>query len=264
MRYSVLLRGPELPEPAQLAPVLAKQRKLPLYEAAKLGRDAWGIIAEDLEEESAKALVAGLEAGGFPGVVLPGNLVEELPAPVPVAAMEFEADGLGLVDKAGGRTLVLWSRLAILAAACFKEVTAKRIKTSSGPSLIQKAATLGLMAAGIPFRVGGKKAETEKVVETSELVYHLDLYERKPCRRFRVDAQEFNYACLGVRMTYAATDNFRSLVEMIFSNAGRAALNRGSRVLLKNAPVSAMGYDSLANLDREGRWLLTLGALRDP
>ncbi|MBI5625415.1 MAG: hypothetical protein HY924_16680 [Elusimicrobia bacterium] len=243
--------------------MLAGHLKQPLYDAAKRSRDAWGIVAEDSDEAPAKALAKALEDGGFPCLVLPANLVEELPSPESAAAMEFDADGLALVNKAGERSLVLWSRVAMIAAAAFKEITAKKVKTG-GPSLIAKAASLGLMAAGIPIRIGGKKGETEKVVETSELVYYLDLFERKPVRRFRVDAQDFNYACLGGRMKYAATDNFRSLVEDIASRAGRASLNRGARVLVKGEPVSAMGYDSLANLERESRWLMTLASLSDP
>ena len=157
-------------------------------------------------------------------MVLPAGLVEELPAPSSVAAMEIEPGGLGLLNKAGERVTVLWSRLALLSAAGFKEVTAKRVKVSEGPSMAQKAASLGLLMTGIPLRLGPKKTETEKVVETSELVFYLDLFERKPVRRFRVDAQDFNYSCLGESMKYAATDNFRSLVEMIASRAGPVAL----------------------------------------
>lgn len=264
MKYCVLLRPCDLPEPAKLAPVLAAHLKTPFYEAARRVREAWGILGEDMEDADAKALSAALDAGGFPSVVLPANLLEELPAPTAVVSMDMEPDGLSLAAKSGEKSTLLWSRAALIAGACYKEVTVRKVKTVEGPSAIQKAASMGMMMAGIPIRIGPKKTETEKTVETSDLVFFLELYERKPLRRFRVNAQDFSYACLGEGMKYAASDNFRALVGRIASGAPRAALSRGSRVIVGNGPVSSMGYDSLASLERESRWLLTLESLADP
>ncbi|MBI4676635.1 MAG: hypothetical protein HY748_03555 [Elusimicrobia bacterium] len=264
LRYSVLLRGPELPETARLAQALAAHRRIMFADAARQAREAWGIMGEGMEEGEGKALAAALDAAGLPSVVLPSGLVEELPAPAAACAMEIEPDGLAMAAKTGERSLILWNRLALVAAAGYKEVTVRKVKVCEGPSMAQKAAGLGLMMTGIPIRLGGKRTETDKVVETAELVFFLELFERKPLRRFRVDAQDFSYACLGERMQYGATENFRTLIETVASKACRATLNRGSRDLIGRKPVAAMGYDSLANLERESRWRLTLESLRNP
>ena len=58
--------------------------------------------------------------------------------------------------------------------------------------------------------------------------------------------------------------NFRTLLKILKTNAPNALLSRGAGILIESSPVSTMGYDSLGDLERESRWLLTLLALRDP
>ncbi len=57
-----------------------------------------------------------------------------------------------------------------------------------------------------------------------------------------------------------APGNFRRPLELLSPRAAR--LNRGARGLLEAKPVRDFGYDSLQDLDSEGRWLLTLSALK--
>jgi hypothetical protein len=40
--------------------------------------------------------------------------------------------------------------------------------------------------------------------------------------------------------------------------------NRGTQILLDGAAVASMGYDTIADLNREDRWLLTLDGLKNP
>src|SRR4051812_15903859 len=65
MRYAVLLSRPELPEPAVLAKIWAEFRKLPLADAALHARNAWGIVAEQLEQADAAALAGRLTQAGL-------------------------------------------------------------------------------------------------------------------------------------------------------------------------------------------------------
>ncbi|MBI5209341.1 MAG: hypothetical protein HY927_05135 [Elusimicrobia bacterium] len=264
LSFAVLLRGPELPEQARCAGAVAAFRQVPFCDAARLARSAWGIMGEDMEKGEAEGLAAALEEAGAPAVALPQGLLEPPPAPGQAVGMEFDALGLRLLDKAGAPAEMRWDRVALVAAAGFKETTVKKLTVKEGPTLTQKAASMGLMMAGLPIRVGGKERVVEKTIEDVELLFFLDLFERRPPRRFRVDAREFDYSCLGPGMQPCSAENFRALVGLLAARAPRALRSRGSQVLLGRQPVNTMGYDSLADLERESRWRLTLEGLRDP
>jgi hypothetical protein len=56
--------------------------------------------------------------------------------------------------------------------------------------------------------------------------------------------------------------NLRALARRLAGLWPEAGRNRGLRFILEGKPQRDMGYESLADLERESRWLLTLRALR--
>ncbi|MBI3549143.1 MAG: hypothetical protein HY078_08905 [Elusimicrobia bacterium] len=265
LTYAVLLKGPGAWEPVKVAEAYAAVMKVPFQDASQQLRGHWGIVAESLSEAVAKNLAAKLLSAGLDATILPKNLLEDLPEPLLTCKAEWDDASLHLLPKSGERVTLAWTRLALIATTSYREVIRKTVKGQEGPSIAQKAASLGLsMATGLPINIGGKAREVEKVQETTEPIFFLDLCERKPLRRFRIDFGDFNYACLGSRMGYSSVSNFRALVETIAAKAPSAARNQGTTALLDGKPVHALGYDSLKDLDRECRRLLTLASLRDP
>ena len=171
----------------------------------------------------------------------------------------MNAEGL-VCDPEPGRAP--WSRVAILGVAGFTQKTVRKVKVEEGPGLGRKALNLGItLATGMPVGLGGGKKEVEKTVESSDLVFYLDLILADPPRRLRIDAQDFDYSCLGARKSYSALINFRQLVQDLADRAPKARRNWGAQVLLDCRPVREMGYESLEDLERECRWLATLQAL---
>ena len=65
-------------------------------------------------------------------------------------------------------------------------------------------------------------------------------------------------------MAYNVLANFRTLACELARRAGSAMKTRGVGILMAGEPITAMGYESLDELDRESRWLLTLALLKDP
>jgi hypothetical protein len=244
LRYAVLLASRDAFKPAALAQALAPVLKRPAVDLAPVLRRCWGLVELDAEEASAKLQAQALSAAGLAALAVPATLVEDLPA----------------VEKAQG--LSLPSPVALVAAAAFTQRSSRTVKTEEGPSTGQRALGLGItLATGLPpslFGVGGKK-EVEKTVESSELVYFADAYAGSPLRRFRLDAQGFDYSCLGEQKGYDAPGNFRKALQALAGGAKK--LNAGAVGLLAGQPVRQLGYESLADLEREARWLLTLAAL---
>lgn len=245
LRYAVVLRDGPAPKLAALAQAVASVKKSPTQDLMAPMRRARGLLELDVDEAAARALVAALEGAGIPAVALPSSLLEELP-PVEVVR------SLGQKLEAP----------ALLAAAVFRSTTMKVVKEEQGPSAGERAIKMGLsLATGLPLGLmGGAKRVVEKSVESAELAYFLDVYLGRPLRRLRIDYHDFDYSCLGQRKGYDAPGNFRRLLELL-SPAARQ-LNAGARCLLDGKPVRELGYDSLVDLDRESRWLLTLQSLK--
>lgn len=244
LRYAVILTKDV--KTMDLARALAAIKKVPEQDVINGARRAWGIVEDDLSEGQAKALAASLEARGLDALSLPRTLIEEPPAAQTIPTLPaFKPE-----------------RLAVLGAAGFKITTAKTVKTVEGPDATQRAINIGLLAAGMPFKVGPKKQEVVKTVEEAELVFYLDLHLKDPVEHLRVNAQDFDYSCLGARKVYSAMVNFRQIVCDLADASPNARRSRGSTILLEQRPVREMGYDGLPDLERECRWLLTLAALK--
>lgn len=242
-RYAVILTRPEIAEPLVLGKALAAARKTPLQDQMPAAKGAWGIVAENLDEAHAENLVNELRKSSVEcSVILESSLVS-IPAAQP----------LGRIDPA---TL----EQPFLIAAAGVTVTSTTTRTiKEGPTAGQKMLnTAILLGTGLPIKLGGKERTIEKKQTTSDCIYYLDLIFNEPLRHLRVDAQHFDYSFLKERKLYQVFGNFKLLVEDMVRAAPAALRNHGTKVLLEGKPIQTMGYDSLEDLDREIRWLLTL------
>ncbi len=254
--HAVLVRSPEKFLPTAVASVLAKRAKAPALDFIAPVRRSWGLAAESLPAADAEALAAELTAAGQAALAAPASLLEVPPPPVPVAKAEFSGDGF---DAAGER--LSWTRLAVLCAAGLEIRAAKTVTEAPAMGLGEKAARLGLtMATGLPLM--GSKKEVQRVVEIRDRALTLDLLFAGPARRLRVEAQAFDYSLLGPKMGYGAETNFLVLLAELAARAPGALRGQGTRALLARRPAGESRYESLDDLEREERWLLSLASLR--
>ncbi|MDE2038639.1 MAG: hypothetical protein KGJ45_01325 [Elusimicrobia bacterium] len=244
LRYCVLLKG-ALGDPAALARALAPVRGCPEVDLVGPMRRCWGLVAVDIEEGQARREESALLAASIAAAAIPANLVEELPAVEQVRSLRLDL-----------------APVKLLAAAAFVERRSRVVREEEGPGSGKRALQIGLsLATGMPVGLfGGGKKVVEKTISSSDLLYYLDLYVGQPPRRLRVAAHAFDFSCLGQRKGYDAPGNFKRLLQAFEERA--AGLNAGARGLLEGRPVRQMGYESLKDLEREARWLLTLAALK--
>ena len=249
VRYCVLLKAQNSLKPTELARVLAAARKVPMMDLLNAAKACWGILEEDLPEAEARQWAGRLEAAGLAAVAVPRGLLEDLPEAATAAAESWAR--------------VVWTRVALVSASAINQTSSKTVITKEGPDIGQKAMKLGIMmATGLPINVGPQEREVARTVETSDLLFYLDIVLKDPDSRLRVDAQAFDFSVLGGAMTYSVVTNFRALVEAAAAKAPGALLGRGTRILLSGKPVREMGYASLKDVERESRWLLTLRELK--
>lgn len=86
----------------------------------------------------------------------------------------------------------------------------------------------------------------------------LDIVLESPLRRLRVDAERFDFRCLGGRMNYDARNNMRELARSLCSLSPSALRARGTEALLSDRRSEPVAYDAVDDLEREERWLLTI------
>jgi hypothetical protein len=204
-----------------------------------------------------------LTAAGQTALAAPSSLLETPPPPVLVVKAEFSGDGFDVVSgrENAAPERLSWNRLSALCAAGLEVRTSKTVTETSAMELGEKAVRLGLtMATGIPLM--GSKKEVKRVVETKDRALMLDLLFLGPARRVRVDARAFDYSLLGPKMGYGAEVNFHALLEELAARAPGALRGKGTRALLARRPAGESLYETLDDLEREERWLLTLAALR--
>jgi hypothetical protein len=261
--HAVLARSPEKFLPTAIASVLAKRAKAPALDFVAPVRAAWGVVAESLPAADADSLAAELTAAGQAAVAVPSTLLEPPPPPVQVTKAELSGDGFDVVSgRANAEPERLsWTRMAALCAAGLDVRTSKTVTETAPMELGEKAVRLGLtMATGIPLM--GSKKEVKRVIETRDRALMLDMIFLEPARRLRIDARAFDYSLLGPKMAHAAEVNFSVLLEELASRAPRALRGKGTRAFLNKRPAGESRYESLDDLEREERWLLTLAALK--
>ena len=245
-RFSVLLTDRTARDPMALAKALAAARKTPVQDQVAIARKSWGVIAENLSSDEAQGLSKSLQASGIPSVVCLSSSMPALPPAEPVTTAPP----------------LLAAKPVLIAAAAITITTTTTKITKEGPGAASKILSAGiLLTTGLPIKIGGKERTVEKKQEHSDLQFYLDLLYANPTRRVRVDAQNFDYSFLKERKLYQVLGNFKLLLGDAAKFALDAWQNHGTQVLLKGAPIQTMGYQTLSDLDRESRWLLTLRQL---
>jgi hypothetical protein len=245
-KHAVLLAERGARDPLVLAKALAAARKTPVQDQVVLAKSCWGILTDHATTEEAHALKQALEAAGVKTVVCPATSLLALPAAEAVNALTALPAAKPILFAAAGVTIT--------------SSTTKKVK--EGPSATDKIISAGIMlTTGLPIRIGGKTRVVEKTEHHSDLLFYIDVLYGSPLKRMRVDAQNFDYSFLKARKLYQVLGNFKLLVEDLTKMAPEAWQNHGSQVLLAGKPMITMGYETLADLERETLWLLTLQGL---
>lgn len=228
-----------------LARALAAARETPVQDQVIAAKGAWGIVADDLVESEARALKEALLSSGVECALGPASALVDLPS----------------LEAAPTVEALPAAHPALIAVAALTVTTTKTVTEEKGPSGAQKAASAAIMmTTGLPIKVGGRKRSVEKTKEEQNLAFYADVHYESPSRRLRIDASHFDFSCLNERMLYHAQGNLKLLIGDLVGAAPEAWQNHGTQILLEGKPIREMGYGSLADLEREERWLLTLRA----
>ncbi len=236
---------------------IAAFKKIPILDAAREMRFAWGFLGSNLSESDAKNFAAVLESKQVHARIIVTASIAPLPEVRRVKKIDADPAGLRFTLESDGTELVTPTDLKVIAVAGVNERSTRTEKVVHDRSNAQKLLSAGLWMSGIPVTLGKKKIVEKKVLDEHQIFY-LDLLTNVPARRFRIDAQNISYAFLGDRKGFNMQLNFKIFLKELTAAAPQARLNKGVRMMMGNAILSQMGYESLADLEKETLWLSAL------
>lgn len=245
----IFTAGEELPPVQVLARVLGAAVKTDPDTAALAARRCWGLLGAGLDAAAAAALEEQCGIFAVPVIKLASDL-PSLPPPVPVKKVNFE-NGLAVFSAGTGPVSCLPGAISVLAAAPIKEEFFRTVTATEGPSSGAKAMRLGIMAVtGLPIGLG-KSREVKKNVKSSELSFYMDVVLDGGRVRLRLASDDLDFSGLKEKKTYSSQVNFRLLCSELAAFAPAAFKNAGLRAMLAGRPLLLLGYDSLADLEKE-------------
>jgi len=241
--FLVRLTTPELPDVMTLAKTLASVRQTPVQDQVVTAKRCWGIVAEHLDEKAAGVVVEALSKAGVACAAVPEAQFATLPT-----------------AEAAGTWATFSETPPLLIASAMIPTSSTSTKTvKEGPSGAQKIlSTAILLGTGLPIKIGGKERTVTKTQHHADQLYVMDLIGGQPLRRWRITAEHFDYSYLNERKLYQVLGNFKLLLADLVQRWPKARQNHGTKIFLQNKPLNVMGYTSLADFEREMRWLLTL------
>jgi hypothetical protein len=242
-RFALLQIDREATDPMVLAKAFAAIRGTPVHDQVLQAKRSFGIVADDLSHEDAKAMAVALKNEGVNVAMGPTAALAQLPA----------------AEAATSLDAIPTQAPTLVSVAAITIVTTRTTTQKQGPSPGQKAASMAIkMSTGLPISIGGKKQAVQKTQTEETLAFVADLHYRDPARRMRINASAFDFSCLKERMLYQAQANLKLLLGDVVASAPDAWLNQGARVLLAGQPIRTLNYATVDDLEREARWLLTL------
>lgn len=255
--FSVVLRSEPHASVGAVAEALAAARGVPVLDTMREARLGWGIVGDKLSDPVARKIVSELENHGIGAFCLATGSLPAVP-PIQIAnRIDLSNDGFRCRLASGTTPVIPWQASLFVAAGIVKSVAITKTTRKEEPSSAGKIVRMGvLMTTGIPLP-GGKAKSVEVRKEETSLIAVVDIGLEKPACRFRLAAEQIDFSSLGDRRVYDSLGNFRILVGDIASHAPPDRLNHGVRVIQRNAPLLEMGYETLDDLEREERWMLS-------
>lgn len=257
-QWSVLLADSAGVDPMVMAKWMAAQKGIPLFDAQRAARHAWGFLAEKVTEAEARSLQESAEQAGFGTRLIPTDAIPIPSDPVPIHGIGFSADAFQLMIGVppAPRPPTPWSALRVLSFVRIRRDTVVTKTVTEQVSGGRRLAGLGIMlATGIPVGMG-KAKEIQKTSTVTDWLVFLDIFADGG--RWRVVPERFDFSGLGAEKTFAGPENLRRLLSILRKSAPDALLNRGARGLLEGTALGALGYDDLDDAEKENRWLLAL------
>ncbi|HXG49232.1 MAG TPA: hypothetical protein VNO52_16530 [Methylomirabilota bacterium] len=243
MAYALLQQELLPPEVEQLKRAFSVWPALTEIDAHTVARDAFGILLKGLELEQANLLQASLRKEAIETVVIKESDLPAIPAARVIKQVEFLPTHLTMFDPIRRKIELPWTDILLIGAGNVRLQEMRRIKTSHGEPQVR--------AVGVVQDNPG----VSRPKEEARFHYVLEIFTADAAARYSLTADDFDFDCLGARVSANLEDNFATLVGAIEEYAPHASLNQGAYLICKESRPP-FKYPSKAAFWEELTWML--------
>jgi hypothetical protein len=247
MGYTLLQKTSVGPTFDQLKRAFASVPGFTAYDAATFCKEPFGIIVRNFTRPQTEALQSGLKAQGVETEIIEDAQLPAVPATKLIRKLECPADALMIYDPYGRKFPVAWDQLTLIAAGNVQKATFERQRSENEEIRIK-------MHGMMPTAERKVTVEYTTRENTAKLLC-AEIVLGGGAAQYSIEADRFDYECLGKRVSYDKEVNFTLLLRELAKNAPRATLNRGAAAMLAEPPVFTL-YPHKNSLQDEIQWRL--------
>jgi hypothetical protein len=194
-------------------------------------------------------LQAALAAEGIEAEVVEEPRLPVLPAIKMVRRIEITPQALMIYDPVGQKFPLEWGHVMVIAAGKVSVAEFTRVRSE------REASSYDLSNLDRRNRRQPKKVVEYTSKEKEREQHLLEIILSRAVMRYGIEADRFDFKCLGERATTDEGGNFCLLVRELAKHAPQAALNRGARAMVAE-PGAAVRYRATTILNEEMIWQL--------
>jgi hypothetical protein len=247
MPYAVVQTELTAPTEEQLVQAFAATTALTAADARQAARHQYGVIAEGLAEEDARALQQALAGLGLTAAVIDQAELPLLPPAKSIRRVDCLPEALQLYDGMGRMRTIAWDAVLLVAAGnvgYLKEVTT----VAPGAPHIHVAGIGGQVV----YADTDPPERERREVSTSQMV--VEIHTTIDPYRYQAKLPGLLFTYLGPCLTNDHDTNLRMVLGDLLRLAPQALMNRGASMLTQDPPQSVV-YNSRVDFEKELRWL---------
>jgi hypothetical protein len=235
VRYALMNLSPEPVEQDTFASAFRGVPGLTPMDANQVGNPGGGILVRNLTLDQATALQSNLKATGTETEVVPEMALPALPEGKVIRSLECSPEILNVRDCLQRITGIGRQDLRLLAAGSIRTATFPRERKEVEVTRVE-----WVHAGHVVFPVVKHETRVQTVQrEAEQWVLRAEFLVPVVNQRFIIEAENFDYRCLGSAMTHDLSTNFCLLIRELARTYSPPLLSRGVTSILADPPEFA-------------------------
>lgn len=232
---------------------LQEIKRVPMADATRLARHAFGIVDEGVTEPLAIAIQKRLNSLGIPVFLVPSAEVKEYPSPVSVRQAACLEEGFRMEVSSECLDSVPWEHVVLLSAGHVEIEETVRTAGPSSPLFATVHATS--LLTGLPMAYGDMEPRRPKKKTRRFERSLFRILCSDPIRSFQIDKDQFNFSGLGKKIQMDTISNMRLTLQEIMDKAPHVLLDQNAAAFMEGDMRSVVDFPTPADFEEYHRWL---------
>jgi hypothetical protein len=234
---------------------LQEIKRVPMADATRLARHAYGIVDEHVPEALAIVIQERLQSLGIPVFLVPSSEVMEYPKPIHVHQAVCLEEGLRVEVAPQISEGVPWTQVVMVSAGRMEMEETVRPSAGFGAPSVMPAEVAGMIFLGTPVSSGTLEPvrPKRKVRRIEKFLFRILFSD--PFRSVQVDKEEFNFSGLGKKIQMDTISNMRLTLQEIMDKAPHVLLDQNAAAFMEGDMRSVVDFPTPADFEEYHRWL---------